>query len=128
MSQYDQQQPAYQQPAYQPPQAYAPQQPTNPLALTAFICVFVAPASWLLALVPVIGTVLGFVAPVSAIMAVIFGHIALSQIKKRGGGGRGMALTAVILGYIMIGVSLIIFLVLFAVFGALVTGIGLTAM
>ena len=39
---------------------------------------------------------------IGSILAVIFGHIALSQIKKSGGlqGGRGMAIAGLVLGYI----------------------------
>src|SRR5699024_4880971 len=94
MSQYEEPQP----PVYQAPPSYAPHQETNPLATTSFIAALVSPAAWLLAFVPVIGSILSFLAPLSAILAVIFGHIALSQIKKRGGGGRGLALAGVIIG------------------------------
>ena len=34
------------------------------------------------------------------ILAVIFGHVALSQIDKRGEDGRGMAIAGLVLGYI----------------------------
>ena len=35
-----------------------------------------------------------------SILAVIFGHIALSQIRRTGQGGRGMAVAGLVLGYI----------------------------
>ena len=35
-----------------------------------------------------------------SILAVIFGHVALSQIDKRGEDGRGMAIAGLVLGYI----------------------------
>lgn len=125
MSQFDQpQQPAYQPPQAPPSYSAAPQQQTNPLALTALIASLVSPAAWILSLVPVIGSILSILAPISAILAVVFGHIALSQIKKRGGGGRGMALTGLIIGYILIGVSIIIGILIVAVFGAIATGFG----
>lgn len=132
MSQYDP--PQQQPPAYQPPHAYMPPQPpvaqqqANPLAITAMIAAFVSPASWIFAWIPVIGYVLAVVAPVSAILAVIFGHIALSQIKKTGQAGRGMALTGVIVGYILIGVSILIFILVFAVLGLFAAGVGLSAL
>ena len=48
---------------------------------------------------------------VGSILAVVFGHIALSQIKKSGGtqAGRGMAIAGLVLGYI--GVVFIVLLI-----------------
>lgn len=37
---------------------------------------------------------------VGSILAVIFGHIALSQLKRSQQGGRGMAIAGLVLGYI----------------------------
>ncbi|MDK8173604.1 DUF4190 domain-containing protein [Curtobacterium citreum] len=64
------------QPQYQP-YAAAPAAPprTNTLAIIALVAAFVA---------PIVGFVLGFVA--------------MSQTRKRGEGGRGLALAAVIVG------------------------------
>jgi hypothetical protein len=45
-----------------------------------------------------------------SLLAVIFGHIALSQINKRGGGGRGFAIAGLIIGYISMGIFLIMIL------------------
>jgi hypothetical protein len=39
-----------------------------------------------------------------SILAVIFGHVALSQIKRQNQGGRGMAIAGLVLGYIGIAV------------------------
>ena len=45
---------------------------------------------------------------VGSILAVIFGHVALSQIKKDPSiGGRGMAVAGVVLGWIGVGVLLL---------------------
>lgn len=64
---------------YQSPQPYAPvptaPQRTNTLAIISLVAAFVA---------PLIGFILGFVA--------------MSQSRKRGEGGRGLALAAVIVG------------------------------
>ena len=38
----------------------------------------------------------------TVILGLIFGHIALSQIKKTGERGRGLALTAVIVGWLAV--------------------------
>lgn len=55
----------------------------------------------------IVGFVLAFVVSIGA---VICGHIALSQIKRTGEKGHGLALAAVILGYagILIGIIAII--------------------
>lgn len=60
------------------PQYYAPQRPTSGLAITALV--------------------LGIVG--GAILAVIFGHVALNDIKRTGKEGKGMAIAGLVLGYI----------------------------
>lgn len=91
-------------PAPQPqPYGYAQQYPaaapTNTLAIVALI--------------------LGFVLPLGGI---ICGHIALSQIKRTGENGRGLALAGTVLGYVFVGlgvlatIAYVIFIV--ALFGA----------
>jgi hypothetical protein len=47
---------------------------------------------------------------IGSVLAVIFGHVALSQIDKSGGTqtGRGMAIAGLVLGWIGVGVLLII--------------------
>lgn len=79
------QQPAYQAteqpyavPYYVPVAAAAP--PTNTLAILALISAFVAP----------------FVVPV------VLGHLSMNQIRRTGEGGRGLAVTALVLGYIQV--------------------------
>jgi hypothetical protein len=49
---------------------------------------------------------------VGSILAVIFGHVALSQINRTGQQGRGLAIAGLVLGYIGVG-----FLVLVIVIG-----------
>lgn len=51
--------------------------------------------------------------------AVICGHIALSQIKKTGESGRGLAIAGLVLGYLGIAAGLIGIIVWFAVFASL---------
>ena len=53
---------------------------------------------------------------IGSILAVIFGHVALSQIKKSGGSvrGRGMAIAGLVLGYIWLTIFVIEFLVAIA--------------
>jgi peptidyl-prolyl cis-trans isomerase B (cyclophilin B) len=59
------------------PYSSAPQQKTNTLAIVALI--------------------LGILVPIAGI---VVGHISLSQIKKTGENGRGLALAGTILGYV----------------------------
>ena len=94
--------PAYVPPAYVPP-AYAPPSgavsappafgpPTNSLAIVAII--------------------LGFLVPLGGI---ICGHISLSQIKRTGEGGRGLALTGLIVGYAFTAFAILYFVVIFGI-------------
>ena len=62
--------------------------------------------------------ILGFAAyGICAILAIIFGHCALSTINKSGGrlGGRGMAIAGLVQGYIWLGIYLILLIVILAV-------------
>jgi peptidyl-prolyl cis-trans isomerase B (cyclophilin B) len=75
-------------PSQYPPAAMA--RPTNSLAVASLICaVFIPP------------------------LGVVFGHIALYQIKRSGDDGRGAAITALVVGYtlIVVLIGLVIFLV-----------------
>ncbi len=46
-----------------------------------------------------IAIVLAFIQPIAGI---VFGHMGLHQIKRNGDAGRGVALTALIIGYVMV--------------------------
>ena len=37
---------------------------------------------------------------IGSVLAVIFGHVALSQMRRSGQGGRGMAIAGMVLGYL----------------------------
>ena len=53
-----------------------------------------------------------WLAGIGSILAVIFGHVALSQIRKDPSiQGRGMAIAGLVLGWIGVGVLLILFIV-----------------
>jgi hypothetical protein len=64
--------------AQQPQQYYGPPRPTSGLAITALV--------------------LGILG--GAIFAVLFGHLALNDIKTTGKDGKGMAIAGLVLGYI----------------------------
>ncbi len=53
--------------------------------------------------------------PVMPILAVVFGHIALSQIRKQGTAGRGMALAGLITGYL--GLALTVVMIILMIVG-----------
>ncbi|MGV0816165.1 peptidylprolyl isomerase [Mycolicibacterium boenickei] len=81
---------------YQPgyPAGYPPPARTNGMAVAALVCAFVF-----------------------APLGIVFGHISLSQIGRSGEQGRGLAIAALIVGYVMTVVSLVLVVltVLFAV-------------
>lgn len=56
----------------------------------------------------------------AGLLGLIFGYIALSQIKRTGERGHGLALAAVILGWIALAAAIIILIVVFV-------GLGLAA-
>lgn len=86
-------QPSYQQPSY-PAYQVQMKPPTNVLAILALVGVFV----W-------------------SIVGIVLGHIALSQVKKTGESGHGLALAAVIIGYARLALELVVIVVLMMMFG-----------
>ncbi|MCQ9385691.1 DUF4190 domain-containing protein [Brevibacterium moorei] len=95
---WDPQQP--QQDPYQ--QGYQPvpvPNKTNSLAIAAIICV------WFVSLV-----------------GLILGYIALNQIKRTGEGGRGMALAAVIIGWIALALGTIVAIIQVIALGSAMSG------
>ncbi len=85
------------QPQYGSPQGYyggVPPQSTNPWAIAALV--------------------LGLMG--GAILPVIAGHLALSQIKRTGQQGAGLAIAGLVLGYL----AILAYVVLFLVFGGFV--------
>ena len=78
------QQPVYQQPMYQQPM-YQPAPRTNGFAIASFVCsLFIN------------------------ILGIIFGHVALSQIKRTNEGGQGLAIAGLIIGYISLGIVILV--------------------
>ena len=73
-----------------------------------------APAAGKTNTLAIVALILGIVVPLGG---VIVGPIALGQIKRTGENGRGMGLAGTIVGYVGIGLSIIGFIVLIAVFG-----------
>jgi hypothetical protein len=88
---------------YAAPVAYQAPRPTNVLAIIGLIA-----------------SCLGFTIP-----GVVMGHIALSQIKRTGEAGHGLAVAALIVGYIVMGLTVLFVIgyviVLVVIFGAFAT-------
>lgn len=70
----------------------------------------------------IIALVLGLIVPPGGI---ICGHLAMSQIKRTGEGGHGLALAGLIIGYVYTGLIVLVFiayaLIFVAVFGVIAT-------
>ncbi|WP_448810932.1 DUF4190 domain-containing protein [Agromyces bauzanensis] len=72
-----------------------------------------------LAIISLVASLLGLATGIGFIVGIICGHISLSQIKKTGEQGRGMAIAGLIIGYVGIVLSIILTIVFFAVFASL---------
>jgi hypothetical protein len=109
-------QPAYGAPAQAPYGAPAyPQQPYGYGPGYGY-----APKQNTLAIVSLVSGIAAFVVLplIASIVAVITGHMSLKQLKTSGEGGRGMALTGTILGWIGIGLAAIgiVLIILWVIF------------
>lgn len=105
------QQPVYTQPTAPAAPSYAPQAPkpvlpttlahTNTFALVSIVLTFFQP-----------------------IAGIVFGHIALSQIKRNGDAGRGLALTGLIIGYIYVAFIVFALIAYVSIFAMMFAAIG----
>ena len=68
-----------------------PAAPTNSLAIIAFVL-----------------SLFGFVSGIGFIAGIVCGHISLSQIKRSRESGRGLAIAALVIGYVMVGLLLLL--------------------
>ena len=82
--------PAYGQPPY--PYPYPPARPTNGMAIASMV----------------LGIV--WVYWVGSILALIFGYVALKEIRRSKQGGEGMAIAGIVLGWIGVGSLIIVLL------------------
>jgi Domain of unknown function (DUF4190) len=82
--------PQYGQYGYAP--QYPPSRNTNGMAIASLVC-----------------GVLGFsTCGVTSILAIIFGHVSLGQIRRNDEDGRGMAIAGLVLGYVAVAIGLIV--------------------
>jgi hypothetical protein len=88
------------------PMGYPPPRRTNGLAIASLAC-----------------SIFGVFCCLTALPGVVMGHIAMSQIKRSGEDGKGLALAGLIIGYVAMAI-VVIFFILALIFPAIVTMIG----
>ncbi len=74
----------------------------------------------LLSMIPFIGVIFSIIAMllwIAPVLAVIFGHIGLNQIKNTGEDGRGQAIAGLIIGYVTIALGLIMAIIMIGILG-----------
>ncbi|MEY3733365.1 MAG: hypothetical protein RL347_724 [Actinomycetota bacterium] len=84
-------------PGFPPPAPYPARRKTNGFALTSMI-------------LGILGITIGLCLlffPVMPILAVVFGHISLGQMRKTGAPGRGFAIAGLVTGYIGIALAIL---------------------
>lgn len=99
-----------QQPAPDPYSGQAPYGARAPYAPGPYGA-YAAPKTNVLAIVSLIASLVGiiFILPfVGSLVGVITGHMSLSQIKRTGEQGRGLALAGTIVGYVGLGIILLV--------------------
>ena len=75
-------------PGYPPPQAAVG---TNGMAIASLVC-----------------SLLGWICVIGPILGLIFGFIALGQIRRTGQGGRGMAIAGIVIGVVAIVLGIVV--------------------
>ena len=68
-----------------------------------------------MAIASLVSSLLGWLCVIGPILGLIFGFIALGQIKKTGQGGRGMALAGIIIGGVLVALSLVYLIIVIVV-------------
>ncbi len=87
--------------------------PTTPVAPQAAPVVQPAPPTNILAIIALVASCIGFTVP-----GIVLGHVALYQIRRTGEAGHSLAVAALIVGYILFGLSILIVIgyIIFIVF------------
>ena len=100
------------------PQPLPPQQPVAPQSYQA------APAQPGYNTMSIVAFILAFFV---SIVGIILGFVALSQIKRTGEQGRGLAIAAIVIGFAEIVIGIIVTIVFIAAFGAAMSQYGTTS-
>jgi hypothetical protein len=79
-----------------------------------------------LAIISLVASLVGIATGIGFIAGIICGHISLSQIKKTGEEGRGMAIAGLVIGYIGVVLFVLGMVLLFAFLGVLAASNGFT--
>lgn len=91
-----------QQPPY--PVVIVQKPPMNGAAVTGMVCGIIAIVVGIWAFVPLLGLVAWFLALLPTLLAIVGGHVGSSRAKAMHGAGQGQATTALVLGYITLGI------------------------
>ena len=92
---------SYEPPVPPPSYSAARQNRTNSLAIASLVC-------------GIAGAVITILVP--SLLAVVFGHMSLRQMSQTGEQGRGLAITGLVLGYVVLAISLALGVLMFFVF------------
>ena len=111
--------PAYGAPEVPPAPAYGAPAYGAPAAGYGQPAFASAPKTNTFAIVSLVASIAGLFTGITFLIGIIFGHLSLSQIKKSGENGRGMAIAGLIIGYIGLVVGIIVTIALIAFFTAL---------
>jgi hypothetical protein len=68
-----------------------------------------------MAIASLVSSLLGWVCAIGPILGIIFGFVALSQIKKTGQSGRGMALAGIIIGFVVVAIMVVYLIIVIMV-------------
>jgi hypothetical protein len=79
-----------------------------------------------LAIISLVASCAGLIFGIGAIAGVVTGHIAMSQIRRTGEGGRGLALAGVVVGYCLVGLWLL-FVIAYIIFIVVIIGVANSA-
>ena len=101
-----------------PPAQPAPSYGTGAPAYNASTPSYGAPAGQKTNVLAIVSLVSSFFI---SIVGIITGHIALSQIKKTGEQGRGLAIAGLIIGYVGLVIGIIVAIVWFAIIGTAIS-------
>jgi hypothetical protein len=68
-----------------------------------------------MAIASLVCSLLGWICAIGPILGVIFGFVALNQIKKTGQSGRGLALAGISVGFVVIAIIVVYFIIVIIV-------------
>lgn len=114
--------------AAQQPQPYAQPAPVQPVQHNYYAPpVATQPTNGMATASMVLGLIGIVFCGFTSVLAIIFGHIAHSQIKRTGEGGAGMATAGLVLGYLVTAGWLIVWIFYIGLWAALVGSSGSTS-